>query len=163
MVGRTNHEVTFRETQLIRQPFLVCIPRGPIDLVIVVVQPRDVDAGELGDFTCGPADAAADIEDFHAFAQGHHVCEVVLVAGNGLVEAFTIGKTAEVEGAAPAVFVDVCGEVVVAVHGCQSALIHSSVVQGRSRSTHCLVRVAYSALRSWSMGQSTLCWGISVF
>jgi hypothetical protein len=152
VVGRTNHEVTFRETQLIRQPFLVCIPRGPIDLIIVVVQPRDVNAGELGDFACRPADAAADVEDFHAFAQGHHVCEVVLVAGNGLVEAFTIGKTAEVEGATPAVFVDVCGEVVVAVRGSQYALTHGSV-HGRSRSTHCLVKVAYSALRSWSMGQ----------
>ncbi len=151
-VGRTDHEVTFRETQLIRQPFLVCIPRGPIDLVIVVVQPRDVDAGELGDFTCRPADAAADIEDFHAFAQAHHVCEVVLMAGDGLVEAFAVGKAAEVEGAAPAVFVDVCCEVVVAVRGGQYALTHCSVYGG-SRSTHCLVRVAYSALRSWSMGQ----------
>lgn len=122
--GRTYHEIPFCETQLVGEPFLVCIPRGPIDLVIVVVQPRDVDAGEFGDFPGGPADAAADVEDFHAVAQGHHVCEVVLVAGDGLVEAFAVGKAAEVEGAAPAVFVDVGGEVVVAVRGGQYALIH---------------------------------------
>lgn len=159
MGGRTHHEIPFSETQLIGQAFLAGVPRGPIDLVIVVVQPRDVDAGELGDFTGGPADAAADVEDFHAFAQGHHVCEVVLMAGHGLVETFAIGEAAEVEGAAPAVLVDVGCEVVVAGHGGQCALIHASV-QGRSWSTHCLVRVAYSALRSWSMGQSELDWGI---
>ena len=38
----------------------------------------------------------------------------MLMAGNGLVEAFTIGKAAEVEGGSPTVFVDVGCEVVVA-------------------------------------------------
>jgi len=79
------------------------------------------------------------------------------MAGDGLVEAFAIGKAAEVEGAAPAIFVDVGGEVVVAIHGGQYALFHGSI-QERSRSTHCLVRVAYSAFRSWSMGQSIFNW-----
>lgn len=36
------------------------------------------------------------------------------MAGDGLVEAFAVGEAAEVEGGAPAVFVDVGCEVVVA-------------------------------------------------
>lgn len=41
--------------------------------------------------------------------------EVVLVAGDGLVEVFAVGEAAEVEGGAPPVFVDVGGEVVIAM------------------------------------------------
>jgi hypothetical protein len=40
--------------------------------------------------------------------------KVVFVAGDGLVEWLAIGKAAEVEGASPAVFVEVSSEVVVA-------------------------------------------------
>ncbi len=37
----------------------------------------------------------------------------MLMAGNGAVEGFTVGEAAEVEGRAPAVFVEVGCEVVV--------------------------------------------------
>ena len=72
----------------------------------------------------------------------------MFVAGNGLVEAFAIGEAAEVEGAAPAVFVDVGGEVVVAI----KLMLVAAEMNGRWR-THCLVNVAYSALRAWKESQ----------
>jgi hypothetical protein len=43
------------------------------------------------------------------------VGEVVLVTGDGLVEAFALGEAAKVERLAPAVFVEIGREVVVTV------------------------------------------------
>jgi len=41
------------------------------------------------------------------------VCEIVLMAGNGLVEGLAVGEAAEMEGGRPAVFVEIGDEVVV--------------------------------------------------
>ena len=41
------------------------------------------------------------------------MCKVVLMSGNSLVEVFTIGEAAEVEGSAPAVFIEVGSEVII--------------------------------------------------
>lgn len=92
--------------------------RGALDLVVVVVEAGDVGAGELGDLAGRAANAAADVEDLHALLDAHAVGEVVLVTGNGLVEGLADGEAAEVEGLAPAVLVQVGGEVVVAARGC---------------------------------------------
>ena len=71
-------------------------------------------AGELGNLAGGAADTAADVEDLHALLDTHAVGEVVLVAGNGLVERLARGEAAEVEGLAPAILVQVGRQVVVA-------------------------------------------------
>lgn len=39
--------------------------------------------------------------------------QIVFVSSNGLVKSFTISESAEMEGASPAIFVDVGGEVVI--------------------------------------------------
>lgn len=39
--------------------------------------------------------------------------QIVFVSSNGLVEAFTISEAAEMERATPAIFVKICGEVVI--------------------------------------------------
>lgn len=88
--------------------------RRTLDLVVVVVDAYDVDACEFNHFARGTADAAADVEDELFFGEVHAVGEVVLVAGDGLSEWFVFGEAAEVEAAAPAVFVEVGCEVVVA-------------------------------------------------
>ena len=41
------------------------------------------------------------------------MCQIVFVPSNGLVEAFTISEPAEMKRAAPAVFIEISGEVVV--------------------------------------------------
>ena len=64
------------------------------------------------------------------------------MAGNALVETLPIREAAEVERTTPAVFVDVRREVVVAAR--LSEFKHRI---SRGRKPHCLVKVAYSALR----------------
>ena len=46
-------------------------------------------------------------------SKSHHVRQIVFVSSNGLVETFTISETAEMKGASPAIFVEICGEIVV--------------------------------------------------
>ena len=84
-----------------------------LDLVVVVVQAGDVGTSKLGNLTSRATDTAADIEDTHVLLDADLVGEVVLVAGNSLVEGLADGVAAEVEGLAPAVLVQVGCEVVV--------------------------------------------------
>lgn len=39
--------------------------------------------------------------------------QIVFVSSNGLVEAFTISESAEMERPSPAIFVEICGEIVI--------------------------------------------------
>ena len=71
--------------------------RRSLDLVVIVVQTYNICARELGDFPRRPADTTAYVENFHSLPHTHHVCKIMLVSGNGLVEAFSVGKPAEVE------------------------------------------------------------------
>lgn len=41
------------------------------------------------------------------------MCQIVFVSSNGLVEAFTVSESAEVERASPAILVEICGEIVI--------------------------------------------------
>ena len=88
---------------------------GALDLVVVVVQAGDVGTGELGDLSRRPTNTAANIEHFHALREADAVRKVMLVSGRGLVEALANGVTAEVEGLAPAVLVEIRREIVVSV------------------------------------------------
>lgn len=107
------HEVTLGELELVRETLLLGVPGGALDLVVVVVQSDDVDARELDNLSRRSTNTAANVQDAHVVLEVHLVCEVVLVASNGLVEGLAVGITAEVEALAPTVLVQVSREVVV--------------------------------------------------
>ena len=109
------HEVTLDEVHLVGETLLLSVVGGTVDLVVVVVQTGDVSTAELDHLTSGTTDTAANIQNLHTILQTGLHGEVVLVAGDSLVEGLTVGETAEVEGRAPAIFVEVGGQVVVAV------------------------------------------------
>lgn len=109
----TYHEVTLDELELAVKLLLLSIVCSAVDLVVVVVQTDDVATGELGDLAGRSTNTAADIENSHALLDTNLVRQVVLMAGNGLVERLVVRKATEVEGLAPAVLVDVRCKVVV--------------------------------------------------
>lgn len=114
VVGEAHlHEVALDVVELVGQALLGGVGGGALNLVVVVVEAGNVAAGELGNLAGRAADAAADVENLHALLDADAVSQVVLVAGNGLVEGLALGETAEVEGLAPAVLVQVGGQVVV--------------------------------------------------
>lgn len=107
------HEVALDEVELLGQTLLGSVGGGAVDLVVVVVEASDVGARELGNLTRRATDTAANVQDPHALLDVHRVGEVVLVAGNGLVEGLAVGEATEVEGLAPAVLVQIGRKVVV--------------------------------------------------
>jgi hypothetical protein len=107
------HKVTLGELELVRQTLLLGIPSGTLNLVVVVVEANNVDAGELDNLSCRSSNTAPNIEDAHVVPQTHLMCEVVLVASNGLVERLSVGIATEVKALAPAILVQVSREVVV--------------------------------------------------
>ena len=112
------HEITLHERVLVGNAGLLGVVGGTLDLVVVVVEANDVDTGEAGHLAGGTADTAADIKDLHVLLEAHLVGEVVLVAGNCLVEVLALVEAAEMEGLTPAVLVKIGGEVVVVSRQC---------------------------------------------
>lgn len=108
------HEIALDVTELVRELLLLRIVCGTLNLVVVVVETSDVSAGELGNLAGRSSDTAADIKNLHALLDADLSGQVVLVAGNGLVERLSVRVAAEVEGLAPAVLVKVGREIVVA-------------------------------------------------
>ena len=108
------HEVALDEGHLVGETLLLGVVGGAVDLVVVVVETGDVGTGELDDLTGRSADTAADVQNLHALGDTSLHGEVVLVAGDGLVEGLAVGEATEVEGGAPAVLVEIGGQVVVA-------------------------------------------------
>lgn len=100
---------------LICEPTELGVVGRTVNLVVVVVQADNVDAGESRDLSGGTTDTTPDIKNGHALSETHHVCEVVLMAGDSLVEALALVEAAEVERLAPTVLVEICREVVVTV------------------------------------------------
>lgn len=39
--------------------------------------------------------------------------QIVFVSSNGLMEAFTVSESAEMERASPAIFIEICGKIVI--------------------------------------------------
>jgi hypothetical protein len=70
-------------------------------------------SGEFCDLAGWSSNTTANIEDFVSIFDTDLRGEIVLMASNGLVERFTVGETAEVEGLAPAVLVEIRSEVVI--------------------------------------------------
>lgn len=85
-----------------------------VNLVVVVVQTSDMSAGELGNLAGRASNTTTNVKDFHSLFYTNAVGEVVLVTGNGLVEGLAEGEATEMERLAPAVFVQISSEVVVA-------------------------------------------------
>jgi hypothetical protein len=111
--GTTYHEVTLGKGELVGQTLLCGVGGGTLDLVVVVVETDDVDASELDNLTRRAADTTANIQHAHVVGEVHLVGQVVLVAGNGLVEGLAVRIAGKVEGLAPAVLVQVGGQVVI--------------------------------------------------
>jgi hypothetical protein len=99
---------------------------------------------ELCDFSGWTANSAPDVEDLVSIFDTNFGGQVMFVAGNGLVEGFAVCEAAEVEGLSPAIFVEVGAQVIVA----SEVSIRLDTVAIEERSSYCLVRVAYSALRA---------------
>lgn len=95
---------------------------GTINLIIVVVEAGNVGSSELGDLARGATDTAADIKNLHAFLDAHAQRKVVFVASDGLVERLAGGKAAEMERLAPAVLVQVGGEVVITMQAVRNLI-----------------------------------------
>lgn len=123
---KSYHEVTLGELELVRQTLLLGVPRGTLNLVVVVVQANDVDAGELDDLSGRSSNTASNIEYAHVVPQTHLMCEVVLVASNGLVEGLAVGIATKVEALAPTVLVQVSCQVVVVP--CEGGIFVSSLL-----------------------------------
>lgn len=100
---------------LIGQPAKFRVVCRTVDLVVVVVQSNDVDTGEPSDLPSGTTNTTADVENSHAISKAHHVCQVMLMAGDSLVEGFAFVEATEVERLAPAILVEVSCQVVVTV------------------------------------------------
>lgn len=98
------HEVGLDEPARLRQAVAharVVVQRAA-DLVRVVVDARDVRAGEEGDLAQRPAHAAPDVEDFCAALEAELEGEVVLVALDGLLVGLPREAVGKVERGAPA-------------------------------------------------------------
>lgn len=150
VVGRTYHEISLNEIQLIAQALVSSVSMSALNLVIVVVQSSDMRAGELGDLAGWASNTASNIKNLHAVLDTDLVGEVVLVAGNGLEEWLVGGEAAEVEGLAPSVLVEVGAQVVIVLGEggvlCLAGLYHKSVyVQREYLHTAARVVATYSS------------------
>ncbi|KAI6771855.1 hypothetical protein HG531_009480 [Fusarium graminearum] len=118
-----------QETEvLVGQTLLEGVVGSSLDLVVVVVQAGNMSTCELGDLTGGTTHTATDIKNLHAVLDTDLVGKVVLMTGNGLVKGLALGESAEVEGLAPSVFVEIGSKVVVAARF--DSLLRSLVLCG---------------------------------
>ena len=97
MLSIKYHEIALHKFQLVCNTLLLGIPCSTINLVVIVVQSGDVRAGKFGNLSCGSTHTTSNIEDFITVFDADFGGEVVFVAGNGLIEGFTVCETAEVE------------------------------------------------------------------
>lgn len=123
MKNKTYHKVTLDELELARQTFLDRVPGGTGNLVVVVIEARDVGISELGNLPSGSTDTAANVQNLHARLDADLRRQEVLMARNGLVEGLAGRIPAEVEALAPAVLVQVGREIVVAVRRSRSETV----------------------------------------
>lgn len=96
-----------------RKALLLRISRCTFDLVIVVVQSSNVCAGEFGNLSRRATDTTSNIKNFVSILNTNLGRQVMLVAGNCLVEWFTICESAEVERLSPSVLIEIRSEIVV--------------------------------------------------
>lgn len=109
----TYHEVAFGERQFMGKTLLQSILICSGDLIVVVIQAKHVGTRKFYNLSSRSSDTATNIKDLHTLTHAHHVCKVMFVSGNGLEEALTIRKATEVEGASPAIFVEIRCKVIV--------------------------------------------------
>jgi len=117
------HEIALHELKLARETLLDSILRRTLNLVIVVVETSNVGISELGNLSGRTTDTAPNIEHLHAGLDTDIHGQKVLMASNSLVKSLAGGVAAEVEGLAPAIFVQIGREIVVTVGVWESALV----------------------------------------
>ena len=100
--------------------------RRPLHLILIVVQSNHFTARESRDLSRWLAHSTSNVKHSHGGVYTDPVSEVGFVARQRLEERFAGGKTAEVEGLGPGFFVEVGGEVVVAVTRKRQRLIERS-------------------------------------
>lgn len=69
---------------------------GSVYLVVVVVQSCDIGIGKSGNLSGRPANTTSNVKDFHPCFETHHMGQVVLVAGNCLMEWLAIIEATEI-------------------------------------------------------------------
>lgn len=114
-MGSIDHKIPLNKIQLVGEPFFDRILLGSADLIGVDVQAGDVASRKLDDFSGRSANAATNIQHSHARLDADAAGQKVFVPVHSLPECLSVGKSAEVECLAPAVFVEVGRQVVVSV------------------------------------------------
>lgn len=125
----TYHEITLDIFELARETLFDGVPGGALNLVVVVVETGDVAVGELGDLSGGTTNTATNIQNLVTGLDADLHGEVVLMTSNGLVEALTERVATEVEGLAPAILIQIGGQVVV-VSGQSRVLLGAGLDRG---------------------------------
>lgn len=97
---------------------------------------------ELGNFSGRTSNTTANVEDPVAILDTNLRCKVMFVAGNGLVERFTVRIAAEMERLTPAIFVQIRPKIVVTIYD------ERLFAEGMCEISYCLVKVAYSSFRA---------------
>lgn len=97
------HEVALDELAPILQSRGDGVAAGAVDLVVIVVEARDVCTSEVTNLASGATDAAANVEDLEVGLDAYVGGEEVLVAGDGLLEGLAWVEAAKVEGGSPGV------------------------------------------------------------
>lgn len=95
---RELHEVTLHKGDLVLQTSVLRVLPRSANLEVVVVKSDNLRVGELGNFTCGAADTAANVEDAHTGTKDHVRGEIMLMTGQGSKESLSFVETREVEG-----------------------------------------------------------------
>lgn len=95
------HKVALDELDLVRKTRLGRVLARATNLELVVVASNDVDVRKPSDLTSGTTNTASDVEDSHLGLELHRVGEVVLVAGDGLVEGLALVVASKVERRSP--------------------------------------------------------------
>lgn len=103
LVKGHGHEVALDKVGLGVQPGGDGVALGAADLVVVVIEACDMGAREVANLAGGAADAAANVEDAVGGLDVQVGSEIVLVAGDGLLEGLPGSESAEMEGGSPGI------------------------------------------------------------
>lgn len=110
----SDHEIAFREAQLAAQSFLRSVSLGALNLIVIIVESHNIGASKFGNLPCRTSDTTADIQNVHSFPEPNHMGEIMFMTSDCLIETFTRSESTEMEGRAPAVFIQIGCKVIVA-------------------------------------------------
>ena len=122
------HEIALDKGQLIGKTLFRRVLIGSINLVVVVIETRNVGISECSDGSGRSPHSTANIQHLHALFDADLSRQIVFVPCNRLVEAFAWRKAAKMEALAPTVFIYVRRQIVVAVRYTVSRYCYSESV-----------------------------------